>query len=141
MNLKSVLKLLHCKEKCMKILFLDDDERRHELYKKYFDANKNNDDILYQTYTAKDTINLLNTESPFDVVQLDHDLGGEVYVTRIEETGYEVALFIETMEVKKLPRTVVIHSYNTSGALRMYTCIYNKMRDTGNSVIISPFHF
>ena len=109
----------------MNYLFLDDDEQRQTTFKAYFDKNCLKDDKLVQTRTAKETIEALQNET-FVMISLDHDLGGEIFVTKTEETGYEVALYIETMPEEKLPKTIVIHSYNPQGAERMYNAMKSR---------------
>lgn len=54
----------------------------------------------------------------FNIVFLDHDLGGKVYVNSEEEnTGYQVAKYIPSTNNNKTK--VVIHSWNRCGAQRM----------------------
>ena len=104
----------------MKILFLDDNENRQIHFYSEWSKNKKSEDLLFQTRTAKETIEVLKNESPFDVLSLDHDLGGKVFVKEVEETGYQVALFIENeLAEKLLPSAVVIHSHNPAGSNRM----------------------
>lgn len=98
----------------MRILFLDDDYERLELAKKNFDGHD-----LYLATTVKEAINCLEDASPFDMVYLDHDLGGKQMVESGESTGYEVAEFIKQMPKYLLPKRVIIHSFNPVGALNM----------------------
>lgn len=114
----------------MKILFLDDDESRQSAFKEWFDEHKTDLDTLVQTRTANDTIKALKSNKLFDIVSLDHDLGGKVFVTETKETGYEVALYIERMGKKKLPKSVVIHSFNPTGASRMMQAIKKRVPNT-----------
>jgi len=55
---------------------------------------------------------------PYDVVSLDHDLGGETYVdSSHENTGYQFTKWLcqEPRDVKKY----YVHSYNPDGATNM----------------------
>ena len=53
---------------------------------------------------------------PYDLVCLDHDLGGETYVpSEHENTGYQFARYLATFQ----PMSVVVHSWNNVGADRM----------------------
>lgn len=117
----------------MKILILDDDETRLEAFAKKFeweiptpamlteDARKNelrlNRNKLHFARTAKDAIQLLGTEC-YDVVFLDHDLGGQVYVESGPGTGYEVAEWMAG-NLKDCDPVVVIHTLNPAGRSRM----------------------
>jgi CheY-like chemotaxis protein len=68
--------------------------------------------------TAKDCIEILETEQ-FDVVFLDHDLGGEVYVSEANtNTGSEVVRWL-MLHVMDLNPYIIVHSHNTVAAERM----------------------
>ena len=112
----------------MKVLFLDDDSIRLKIARKYFIGHE-----LYLAETAAQAINLLNTESPFDLVHLDHDLGGNVFVPSDEKSGYEVAKYIYLMTNK--PKKVVVHSFNLVGAEKMMNVLSSVV-----SVIQQPFN-
>ena len=83
----------------MKVLFLDDMEDRHRIFK---DKSRSHD--IYQAYTVEEAIELLEMHSPFDIAYLDHDLGG-VYLPSDEKSGYEVAKFIIGMK-KELTKNI-----------------------------------
>ena len=117
----------------MNILFLDDDETRHKFFTEWFYSVKGDGDILISVRSAKECIDTLKNKGPFDLAFLDHDLGGEIFVTKVENTGYEVALFIEMIFQlnketigTKIPKSVVVHSYNKQGADRMLN-VLNKI--------------
>jgi hypothetical protein len=63
-------------------------------------------------------------DSNFDVICLDHDLGGKAFVdSEDENTGYQVATYIAT---NKIPYgKCIIHSLNFPGAMRMYHLLKN----------------
>ena len=108
----------------MKVFFLDDDNIRLNAAKVKF-ANHE----LHLAKNANEAIRILDKESPFDLVHLDHDLGG-VYLPSDEKSGYAVAMHIVHMPAKKKPKTVIVHSYNPNGsrlmiqALRSFVKVY-----------------
>jgi CheY-like chemotaxis protein len=69
--------------------------------------------------TAEQAIKMLEENSPYDLVSLDHDLGGEYFAPSDEVSGYAVAEHISKMPKDKLPKKVVIHSFNSNGAKNM----------------------
>ena len=101
----------------MNILFLDDDENRHWEINR---LNRGRHDI-HKVYTAKECIEALQ-EGEWDMLFLDHDLGGEVYVDSANGTGYEVAEFLEANNEYQPPK-MYIHSFNPVGAKNMHNCI------------------
>jgi DNA-binding response OmpR family regulator len=67
--------------------------------------------------TAKDAIEWLSTEK-YDIVFLDHDLGGGAYLESGPGTGYEVAQYIASdSKYNEVP--IIIHSWNPVGAENM----------------------
>lgn len=91
----------------MKILILEDREDRCIQFREAFSGI----DICF-TDEAHVAIDRLQTEK-WDVLFLDHDLGGQVRVSVTgKNTGSEVARFLEAnLEYK--PSFIVIHSLNT----------------------------
>ena len=124
-----------------RILFLDDNKERHDAFKKHLNDRAFKEGLQFRpvyVYTAKDAILALQYKR-FDEIWLDHDLGGEIFVTRTEETGYEVALFIEKMYFdngrEPMQSTVIIHSFNPAGARRMMQALSGKVR----AIVVKPF--
>lgn len=97
----------------MKILFLDDDYQRIKRIKEQCIGHE-----LHIVTTAQDAIAALGSGIVFDVVSLDHDLGGQQMVSSGDGTGYEVAVFISQMDVP--PQRVILHTFNPDGAKAMY---------------------
>jgi CheY-like chemotaxis protein len=96
----------------MKILILDDDQTRHDGFKKNligFD--------LEHTYTSKECIEKLKNNT-YNMVLLDHDLGGQVFVDSGENTGWEVSEWLSKNPDKK-PKHIIVHSWNPVGANNM----------------------
>jgi len=102
----------------MNILILDDDQDRHIGFNTALIPQGHK---LTSVYTAKECIEKL-TNNTYDMVLLDHDLGGEVYVDSGLNTGWEVAKWLYDNPDKK-PERVIIHSYNPVGAHNMKNLI------------------
>lgn len=93
----------------MKILILEDDVTRTNYFKKKLIGHE-----LTFTQFSKECIKLLS-ENLYDVLFLDHDLGGAIHVASGENTGYEVAQYLYKNTDRK-PEQIIIHSLNTVGA-------------------------
>lgn len=92
---------------------LEDDPRRIEIFRKALARH-----AVSYVETARACIELLETEK-FDVVFLDHDLGGEVYVDRNNtNTGSEVVRWLK-LHIEDLDPCFIIHSHNTDEAMNM----------------------
>jgi CheY-like chemotaxis protein len=100
----------------MKILVLEDDPNRITLFKKWF---KDHDmDMTDQADQAK----MFLDAKIYDVIFLDHDLDGRVYVDSNEKnTGYQVAEHMPK-SLNTTTRTIV-HSHNSAGAKKMISVI------------------
>ncbi len=102
----------------MNLLFLDDAVERHEKARKAFIGIS-----ITHVRTAWEAIEALKRER-FDIVSLDHDLGGRVMVMSDEEAGpdgcgLDVAKFIVSMRSEDRPARVYIHSMNPVGGENM----------------------
>lgn len=119
-----------------KILFLDDDPQRHVAFQKFI-AKKGLTDTteLHACFTAQEAIELLKNNE-YDAIHLDHDLGGKIYVEEVENTGYEVALWIRD-HLESLPNLIIIHTYNPAGAERMM----NVLKERTSNVFYIPFNY
>lgn len=70
--------------------------------------------------TAKQCMLALMNDEPYDLVTLDHDLGGKTFQQEKENSGTEVAEFIKYVLPKnKYPKKFLVHSWNPQGAERM----------------------
>lgn len=98
----------------MKVLFLDDDKDRMKHARRHF-----MNETLSEAETAQDAIKMLEKYSPYDLVSLDHDLGGNIYCPSDDNSGYAVAKYISKMPKELLPKHVVIHSFNPVGSQNM----------------------
>lgn len=96
----------------VKILILEDDPHRVSQFEKNLSVS-----MITVTDRAEDAINHLKTQQ-WDVLYLDHDLGGDQMVESGPGTGYEVAVFLE-QNPKYKPKAIVIHSLNVPGSMKM----------------------
>lgn len=131
----------------MKILILDDDHNRLAKARSYFLGSGSHHvhsegHTLYQAETAAQAIKILDLQSPFDLVSLDHDLGGNVFCPSDEQSGYAVAEHILTLAPEKLPGRIVVHSFNPVGASNMMACLepLTRRKDFRVEVLRIPFN-
>lgn len=98
----------------MNIYILEDNDQRIELFQ-----NKLKDHLIYPYKdVSTQAIQALN-DRVYDLIFLDHDLGGKVYVDSLEEnTGYQLAKHLN--ESLNKDTKVIIHSYNTVGAQNIH---------------------
>jgi CheY-like chemotaxis protein len=97
----------------MKILIVEDDKTRIKWFKEELIGFKV--DIVE---TAKLGIALCKSRK-YDLIFLDHDLGGEIYVpSENENTGYQVAKEIAKSINEETP--IVVHSHNPAGAKNIH---------------------
>lgn len=107
----------------MKLLFLDDDKNRTKKAVSHYSLRYE----VYDVETAQQAIQVLDAISPFDVVSLDHDLGGQVYCPSDDNSGYAVAKHIASMPEDKKPKIVIVHSFNPVGADNMLAVLDGKV--------------
>lgn len=96
----------------MKILILEDDENRMEIFKRNLIGHS-----ITITEKSKEAIEYLKNNK-YDYLYLDHDLGGKVMVASGENTGYEVAKWLEENPDRK-PDHIILHSFNPVGSDNM----------------------
>jgi CheY-like chemotaxis protein len=95
----------------MRVLILDDLQERHDIFDMLLDSNEN---TLYHAYTHAAAIVLLYSQSAFDTVYLDYNLG------TTDITGLDTAKYIaEILPKHKRPREVIVHSADVMGAPKM----------------------
>ncbi|UYN89915.1 MAG: hypothetical protein KIT08_01430 [Anaerolineales bacterium] len=113
------------------VLFLDDNEDRIEVAKRHF--GKIGQSHLLIARTASQAIDFL-AKATFDLVHLDHDLGGEVFVdSDREDCGMEVVRWM--VENRPNVKEVVVHSWNIPAAGKMFA----KLSQAGYAVKSEPF--
>lgn len=116
------------------ILFLDDAPERAAL----FSARSTGSDRARTIWarTSAEAIEALEVHGPsFDVLHLDHDLGGTQFQdSRSEESGMEVVRWLEHHGEAKGAK-VIIHTWNLQAGKRMV----ERLTDAGYKVIQKPF--
>ncbi len=106
----------------MNIFILEDDDGRIQIFKNILDSSHN---AIYCD-NAKDALTILS-ENKFDVIFLDHDLGGLVYVDSEDpNTGFQVAKNISSDVEKYKNVKIIIHSWNPVGAINMFNVLVEK---------------
>ena len=100
----------------MNILILEDDPAR---IKKFLSKLIGHN--VKVTDDARTCIQFLKSGS-WDILCLDHDLGGKINVASGNNTGYEVSKWLE-LNPENTPPTVYIHSLNGVGAANMLACL------------------
>lgn len=92
----------------MKILILEDNPERMKYFKEKF---KNNADIIHTEYSETAITYLKQVE--FDIVFLDHDLGGKQMDWEEENCGMNVVdWLVENIGNLKYNPEIIIHSFN-----------------------------
>jgi CheY-like chemotaxis protein len=100
--------------KVLRVFILEDDDNRIIKFRQNFINAK-----LTFAKKSKDAIKILQKQSPFDYIFLDHDLGGDQIVKSGENTGYEVAKWLSENKIKKPKYGLFVHSLNKPGADNM----------------------
>lgn len=116
----------------IRVFLLDDDTRRHAWFTKRFKG-----DHLDIAETVEGALELLNA-SLYDAIFLDHDLLPEHYhaeSTDDEETGYAVALWLAVRPDRQRASTIMVHTRNADGAMRMV----EELRRAGRQAEYVPF--
>jgi hypothetical protein len=117
----------------IRIFLLEDDERRCDWFNKRFKGDEI--DIACEVEEAKE---LLSTRT-YDSIFLDHDLMPEHYGSDTpddERTGYAIASFLAERPELQRAATIMVHSFNADGALRMV----ETLRRAGRQADYIPFH-
>jgi DNA-binding response OmpR family regulator len=108
----------------MKIFILEDNAERMKFFWWYF-GNKKFE--IYHADNVTDAKMLFETNQPFDLFLLDHDLDNQVYVdTNNENTGTQFAKFLAEKKIDNIP--IIIHSFNQYGAENMNSILKTAMR-------------
>ena len=115
----------------MRIFVLEDNENRIKFFAKFL---RNHDAVIADN--VEDAKKILGYKY-FDMLFLDHDLGGEVLVDSSQEnTGYQLVKYIVNKKLQK-DSIFVLHSQNPVGAINMLELLKNnKYR-----VLMKPFTY
>jgi two-component SAPR family response regulator len=98
----------------VRVFILEDDVERVAAFHKVLKKRHACD--IYHTDKIDKAKDLLKNNQ-FDLIFLDHDLGGKIFVDSAEETGYQVAKFIAQNGIKC--HQIIVHSMNPVGAKNM----------------------
>jgi len=113
----------------MRFFILEDDHRRIKTFRSKLIGHE-----LVIAENAQDAIRILSDDQAFDVIFLDHDLGGEQMVSSDDKnTGSEVARWMKSYLKQYCP--VIIHSLNPDGAKYMR----HALEDVAMEVYYIPF--
>ena len=94
----------------MRIFILEDDHERIKTFRVKLASHE-----LAIVENAQDAITLLSNDQAFDIMFLDHDLGGEQMIgTEGANTGSEVVRWMRSNQQQYCP--VIIHSLNQPAA-------------------------
>lgn len=117
----------------LRVFLLDDDTLRHDWFAKQFKGDR-----LDVAADAARAVELL-ASNHYDLIFLDHDLLPEHYYAEEfddERSGYAVARWLSESPARHAAATVVVHTRNADGALRMVELL----RRTGRQAEHVPFH-
>ncbi len=118
----------------IRVFLLEDDERRCDWFARRFKGDEL--DIACDVSQAKE---LLESRT-YDSIFLDHDLMPEHYGSSTaddERTGYAIASFLASRPDLQRAATIMVHSFNADGAMRMV----EELRRAGRQAEYIPFHF
>jgi len=116
----------------IRVFLLDDDKRRHDWFTTRFKG-----DFLDIADNVVQAQEMLSAKS-YDAIFLDHDLHPEHYhseSTDDERTGYAIATWLSTNPDKQPASTILVHTRNADGAMRMV----EELRRAGRSAEYVPF--
>jgi CheY-like chemotaxis protein len=117
----------------VRVFLLDDDTLRHDWFAKQFKG-----DHLDLTVEPARAIELLSSNY-YDLIFLDHDLLPEHYHSDTfddERSGYAVARWLASRPDRQSASTIVVHTRNADGALRMVKLL----RGAGRQAEHIPFN-
>ena len=116
----------------IRVFLLDDDTRRHDWFAKRFAG-----DYLDVAEDVAGAQELLKANI-YDAIFLDHDLLPEHYGSESdddERTGYAVALWLASQPELQRASTIMVHTRNADGAIRMV----EELRRAGRQAEYVPF--
>lgn len=116
----------------IRVFLLDDDKRRHHWFAARFKG-----DFVDFAHNVEEAQQLLSANS-YDAIFLDHDLHPEHYnsqSTDDERTGFAVALWLASRPELQRASTILVHTRNADGAMRMV----EELRRSGRAAEFVPF--
>ena len=118
----------------IRVFLLDDDVRRHKWFRVRFKG-----DLLDIADNVEEAQKLL-AAGYYDAIFLDHDLHPEHYhaeSTDDERTGYAVAVWLSANPDLQRASTILVHTRNADGAIRMV----ERLRNNGRAAEYVPFPY
>lgn len=119
----------------IRVMLLDDDERRHRWFKKRFAGDEL--DVAATVAKAKELL----VEFSYDAIFLDHDLLPHHYESNDHgdeaNTGQAIAEFLNERPELQRAATIIVHTRNADAALIMVTTL----RETGRNVEYCAFPY
>ena len=116
----------------LRVFLLDDDRLRHEWFARQFKGERL--DVAEEPARA---VELLSAKH-YDLIFLDHDLLPEHYYAEgfdDERSGYAVARWLAESPARHAAATIVVHTRNADGAMRMV----EELRRAGRQADYVPF--
>ena len=108
----------------MKIFIVEDDLTRIETFKEKFEHIEEAELFIATTAGKARRILEENKDVMWDMIFLDHDLGGRVYVESADpNTGYQVAKYIRDNKIQYY--NAITHSMNSMGAQNIMNVLEN----------------
>ena len=95
----------------VRVLILEDDPNRVADFRR----NYSDFDLCFVS-TVQEAEDVVKAQPAFDVMFLDHDLGGTQMAPSDKNSGYEFARRLAIFHSSKLPKACVVHSLNPNGA-------------------------
>ncbi len=115
------------------VFLLDDDRRRHRWFQKRFSGDEL--DIAETVDEAKEFLQKFT----YDAIFLDHDLLPHHYESNthsdFENTGYEIARWLNENRTLQRAATVIVHTRNADAAIGMV----ETLRESGRTVEYCAF--
>lgn len=118
----------------IRVFLLDDDKRRHRWFAARFKG-----DLVDVADNVERAQELLSANA-YDAIFLDHDLHPEHYNASShddERTGYAVALWLGANPELQRASTIIVHTRNADGAMRMV----EELRRGGRTADYVPFPY
>lgn len=126
---------LSAERAAIRVMLLDDDERRHRWFKKRFVGDQM--DVAVTAAEAKELL----AEFNYDAIFLDHDLLPHHYESNDHgdeaNTGFAVAEFLNERPDLQRAATIIVHTRNADAAIGMVTTL----RETGRNVEYCAFPY
>lgn len=117
MNVRTTMRM----KRTLKILILEDNPERIKKFRRMFLPA----DELFIHTDVESAISQLKSESDFNLLLLDHDLGGEIFVdSSLENTGSGFCRRFCAMENYSRNLDIIVHSMNPAGARNMVSILH-----------------